>query len=238
MTLCKRIVPTLLVKGRALYKGVAFKATERGIGSAVAAATVHAKRGVDEICILDIAATVERRGPDLEMVKALSAECFIPITVGGGVRSLQDIDDLLRAGADKVSINTAFFQVPGLISKAALRFGRQAIVVSIDLLAYVPGVAAREAMRAEEEGAGELLITSVPRDGTLEGYDLDLIREVSAAVDIPVVASGGAGTYEHLLQGIQAGADAVAAGAMFQYTDATPRGAARYLKEHGQCVRL
>lgn len=251
--LSKRIVPTLLVKGRQLFKGVSFKASERSIGHAAQAVRVHAARGVDELVLLDITATAEGRGPDLGLVKELSEELFIPLTVGGGVRSCEDIDALLRAGADKVSIGTGAYEVPGLIKQASARFGRQAIVVSVDVCAPFPGmVMTRNGARLcppfsspvswaecfETMGAGEILLTSVDRDGTLTGYDLDLIREVSAAVSIPVIASGGAGTYEHLLQAIKAGADAVAAGAMFQYTDATPRGAAQFLRRNGVCVRL
>jgi cyclase len=248
MPLCKRVVPTLLCKGRTLYKGVSFKASERSIGHAAQAVRVHAARGVDELCLLDITATAENRGPDLGLVKELSEELFIPLTVGGGVRSCQDIDALLRAGADKVAIGSAAVEVRGLLAEASERFGRQAIVASVDVKGWrctyrCGSKALRHAPKAwarwvEGRGAGEILLTSVDRDGTLGGYDLDLIREVSAATSIPVIASGGCGSYADMLAAIHAGADAVAAGAVFQYTDCTPRGAAKYLQKAGVCVRL
>lgn len=249
--LAKRIVPTLLVKGRQLFKGVSFRASERSIGHAAQAVRVHGKRGVDELILLDITATAENRGPDLGLVKELSEELFIPLTVGGGVRSLADIDALLRAGADKVSIGAAWReQEPGplLLRRAAERFGRQAIVASLDIKADEIWNGGRPVpadaydwprwVQLLAEWAGEILLTSVDRDGTMTGYDLDLIREVSAATSIPVIASGGAGSYADMLAAIHAGADAVAAGAIFQYTEATPRGAAKYLREHSICVRL
>jgi cyclase len=246
--LAKRIVPTLLVKGRQLFKGVSFKASERSIGHAAQAVRVHAKRGVDELVLLDITATAEGRTPDVGLVRELSEELFIPLTVGGGVRSCKDIRDLLNAGADKVAIGSAAVECPGLIPEASERFGRQAIVASIDVqggrCTYRSG---RKRMRhgakawarwVEGKGAGEILLTSVDKDGTLGGYDLDLIREVVAATSIPVIASGGCGSYADMLAAIHAGADAVAAGAVFAFTDCTPRGAAKFLRENGVCVRL
>lgn len=254
--LCKRIIPTLLVRGRTLVKGERYDSW-RSIGHALQAAKVHAMRGADEICILDIAATAEGRGPDLDMVRELSEGCFIPITVGGGVRSLEDIDALLRAGADKVAIGTAAVEIGGLLEKAATRFGNQAIVVSLDLVAYqgLRIVRIRSnghtpiwlrsscdpiawARMFEKLGAGEILLSSIDRDGTMQGYDLELIRQVSQAVDIPVIASGGCSGYENMLEAFHAGADACAAGALFAFTDATPKGAAKYLKEHGLEMRV
>lgn len=247
--LAKRVIPSMLVRGRTLVKGERYNSW-RSIGHALQAAKIHAQRGVDELLILDISATAENRGPDLKMVEELSAGCFIPITVGGGIRKLQDIRDLLNAGADKVAICTAAYENPMFIRQAAERYGSQAIVVALDVLCGMvvvksgkeaAGSSSRalwwaEAMAAM--GAGELLLSCVERDGTLQGYDLDLIREVSQAVDIPVIASGGCGSYEHMLQAFKAGADACAAGALFAFTDDTPRGAAQYLKQHGLEVRL
>jgi imidazole glycerol-phosphate synthase subunit HisF len=245
--LCKRIIPTMLVRGRTLVKGERYNSW-RSIGHALQSAKIHATRGVDELMILDISATAENRGPDLDMVRELSAGCFIPITVGGGVRSLQDIDNLLRAGADKVAICSGWYELPRLIPDAAARFGSQAIVVSIDV--YDGMVTKRcgtqkdmtpppiAAWQAKEDGAGEILLSSVDRDGMMQGYDLNLIREVSQAVDIPVIASGGCGSYEHMLEAFKAGADACAAGAMFAFTDQTPKGAAQYLKAQGLEVRI
>jgi len=236
--LAKRVIPTMLVRGRTLVKGKGFTG-DRSIGNVMQAATLHATRGVDELCILDIAATKEGRGPDLSMVEELSAGCFIPITVGGGVKTLADIDALLRAGADKIAIGAAAQADHVLVVLAAQRFGSQAIVVSVDVPAGCPLALAVEAAKVNEDaGAGEILLQSIERDGMLCGYDLDLIRAVSEAVDIPVIASGGCGTYEHMHEAIKAGADAVAAGAMFQFTDATPRKAAQYLKAKGVEVRL
>lgn len=246
--LAKRIIPTLLVRGRTLVKGERYDSW-RSIGHALQGAKVHAKRGVDELLILDIAATAEGRGPDLDMVRELSEGCFIPITVGGGVRSLADIDALLRAGADKVCIGTAAFELPSLIPDARQRFGAQAIVASLDVrggqvtyrcgsYALEPDTPRAVALALERAGAGEILLSSVDRDGTMAGYDLDLIREVAQAVDVPVIASGGCSGYEDMLAAFRAGADACAAGALFAFTDSTPRGAAQHLKAHGVEVRL
>lgn len=219
-----------------MVKGKGF-AGDRSIGHVLQAAKVYAARQCDELCILDIAATSEGRGPDLEMVRALSADCFIPITVGGGVKTLDDIDALLRAGADKVCIGTAAFNSVSLVRDASRRFGRQAIVIPVDVRGGDVERAIIAAEVLESEGAGEILLQSVERDGTMTGYDLSLIREVSAATSIPVIASGGCSGYADMLAAIKAGADGVAAGALFAFTDSTPRGAAKYLREHDVCVR-
>lgn len=247
MALAKRVIPTILVRGKTAYKGERFNST-RSIGSALAIAKVHARRGVDELCILDVAATAEGRGPDLELVHALSEGCFVPITVGGGVRSVDDVHKLLRAGADKVCIGAGAHEIQGLIRMAAERFGGQAIAVSLDVL--WPGGCAMYrrdlvgdtdpvsfAQWLESEGAGEILLQSMERDGTLDGYNLDLIREVSATVNIPVIASGGCSGYDDMLAAFKAGADACAAGALFAFTDATPKGAAHFLRNHNVEVR-
>lgn len=245
--LAKRIIPTMLVRGRTLVKGIAFDSS-RPVGHAAQAAQIHSMRGVDELVLLDVAATDEGRGPDLDLVAELSETCFMPLAVGGGVRTLNDIQALLRAGADKVVIGTAAMENPALILEAGQRFGRQALVVAID---YRRGAVVVRCGKTPTDawavpyaqnlvflGAGEILLTDIERDGTLAGYDLEMIKAVSHAVDIPVIAAGGAGTYEHMLQAIRAGADGVAAGAMFQFTDATPKGAAQYLQAHGVEVRL
>lgn len=220
----------------------------RSIGHALQAAQVHARRQVDELLILDIGATAEGRGPDLQMVSELADGCFIPITVGGGVRSLQDIDALLRAGADKVCIGTAAVETPDLIVMAAARFGSQAIVVSVDAdpnwqtthhcgKEHLLYSAKKHAQACALRGAGEILLSSVDRDGTMAGYDLDLIREVSQAVSVPVIASGGCSGYDDMVRAFEAGADACAAGALFAFTDSTPRGAAKFLHNQGVVVR-
>lgn len=206
-------------------------------------------RGVDELVVLDIAATREGRGPDFDLIQDLTDECFMPVTVGGGVRTLNDIRQLLAVGADKVALNTIAVEAPTLISGAAERFGSQAVVVSIDIKAgevstrcgtemtgLDPVAWARE---VERLGAGEILLCSVERDGTMQGYDRDLIEKVSKAVRIPVIASGGCSGYADMAEVLaNTEAHAVAAGALFAFTDATPRGAADYLHAKGYAVRV
>lgn len=249
----------MLCRGRTLVKGKAF-AGDRSVGHVLQAARVHAMRGVDELCILDIGATAEGRGPDLGMVQELSAGCFTPVTVGGGVKSLEDIDALLRAGADKVCIGTAALTNRTLIREASERFGRQAIVVSIDYRrltpdkipvvciscgqdAIVSGIDGKPlgpvkcAEMVEDLGAGEILLQSIDRDGTLEGYDLEPVFDVAAAVSIPVIVSGGCSGPEDMRAAFRAGADACAAGALFQFKDDTPRSCASFLKANGVEVR-
>jgi cyclase len=245
--LAHRIIPTMLCRGRQLVKGKQFN-NWRSVGLVMQAVQIHAARGVDELCLLDVAATIEGRGPDLELVRELSDVLFAPFSVGGGIRSVDDVRALLRAGADKVVIGTGAWECPGLIQDVAAIVGRQAVTVSVDVkhgyvwtrcgslgLGLDP---AAWALSAEHHGAGEILLQSIERDGTGLGYDLELIRAVSPAVSIPVIASGGAGNYQHMLEAIQAGAPAVAAGALFQFEDATPRGAAQYLASKGIEVRL
>lgn len=250
MPLAKRIIPTILCKGRQMVKGIAFESW-RSVGSAQQGVRIHQARGVDELVLLDISATAEGRGPDLQLVGELTAECFMPLAVGGGIRTVEDVKRLLRAGADKVVIGTmGFSAIPNVVKDVAEAVGSQAVVVSIDVRAgevYTHGGrhraghgigAVEYAQILEREGAGEILLTSIEREGALRGYDLELIRTVSAAVKIPVIAHGGAGTYQHMLEAIQAGADAVAAGSMFLFTEATPRGAAEYLAQHGVEARI
>ena len=233
--LAKRVIPTMLVRGRTLVKGRQF-AGDRSIGHAMQAARIHAARGVDELMILDIGATAEGRGPDLDMVRELSEGCFIPITVGGGVHTLREIDALLRAGADKVSICKAATQE--FIAGAARRFGNQAVVVVIEHGRETPQEVGGIARDMSDAGAGEIIVQSRNRDGMLGGYALDVIRAVAGAVPIPVVASGGCGSYDHMLAAFRAGADACAAGAMFAFTEATPRGAAQFLNRNNIEVRV
>lgn len=245
MPLATRIIPTLLCRGRQLVKGQRFDAW-RSVGLVAQAVRVHQMRGVDELVLLDITATAEGRGPDLALIEELSDVLYCPLAVGGGVRSVADVKALLRAGADKVVMCTTTFHTDEL-EKASAAVGCQALVVAID--ARAGGVwsnsgterwnlrPASYARLCEESGAGELLLTSIDREGTMQGYDLELIRAVSSAVTIPVIAHGGAGTYEHMREAIEAGASAVAAGALFQFCDATPRGAAEYLQAQGIEVR-
>lgn len=206
------------------------------------------RRDIDELIVLDIAATPSGRGPRFEEVSQLCENLFMPMTVGGGVRDVNDVRRLLARGADKVAINSMAIERPEFISDCAHRFGSQAVVASIDVrggrvvsrCGRLPAgqLPAEWANQLEDRGAGEILLTSVVRDGTMSGYDLDLISEVSSAVSIPVIACGGCGSYEHMQQALNAGAHAVAAGAMFQFREATPKGASRYLHEQGFQVRL
>ena len=245
--LARRIVPTLLVSGRELVKGVGFDSW-RTVGVAAQAVRIYQHRSVDELVLLDILATAENRGPDLKLVSELASHFFSPLTVGGGVKSAQMVVDLLRNGADKVVIGTAAVRDPDLLRAASNKVGSQAVVAALDVKDGFVTVECGKAMtdwepvatakRFEVDGAGEILLTSVERDGRLCGYDLDLIRAVSSAVSIPVVASGGCGVYRHMLEAVEAGADAVASAAMFQFTDQTPAGAARFLKSQGIEVRI
>jgi imidazole glycerol-phosphate synthase subunit HisF len=217
------------------------------------AVKVYNTRQVDELIVVDITATSEGRVPDFEEVRDFSAECFVPLTVGGGIRSLDDIKGLLRAGADKVSINSAAYERPELIGEAAERFGSQCVVASIDVQKREDGSyrcmsrsgtvdtgreAADWALEVERLGAGEILLTSVDRDGTMQGYDLELIRCITIRVNIPVIASGGAGNYQHLFEALDTGrASAVAAASIFHFTEQTPLEAKKYLAARGIPVR-
>lgn len=247
-----RVIPTLLWKDFGLVKGIGFDSWRR-VGTVLPAIKVYNTREVDELILVDITATTEEREPDYESVAEFSAECFVPLTVGGGIRSMQHITQLLRAGADKISINSAAYKQPELIQEASSRFGAQCIVASIDARRMPNGShqcysrcgtkaidshPVAWAAELEKLGAGEILITSIECDGTMQGYDLDLIREVVAAVKIPVIASGGAGSYEHMLRAIcEGGASAVAAASIFHFTQQTPLEAKNHLSIYGIPVR-
>ncbi len=247
MMFAHRIIPTLLCRGRQLVKGERFDSW-RSVGVAAQAVRIHQMRGVDELLLLDIGATPEGRTLDYGLVEELAATCFMPLTVGGGISAVADVDRALRSGADKVCVGTAALLAPSLIGEIANRFGRQVLTVSIDARgglvshhcgkAQIPMTPVGWAVECEWLGAGEILLNNVERDGTLQGYDLALIAEVSEAVDIPVVAAGGCKDYEDIANAIRAGASAVAAGALFQFTDATPQGAARYLVDNGIGARV
>jgi imidazole glycerol-phosphate synthase subunit HisF len=267
--LCKRLIPCLDVKDGRVVKGVRFVEL-RDAGDPVAAARAYDEQGADELVFLDITASHEGRATMLDVVRRTAEGIYMPLTVGGGVRSLADIRTLLRAGADKVSLNTAALERPALIGEAARAFGSQCIVVAIDAAlrgaaegepsAYeseVPGgvrtwqvhthggrrPAGRDAVawarEAERLGAGEILLTSMDRDGTGAGYDLALTRAVSEAVSVPVIASGGVGRLEHLREGVVEGrADAVLVASLFHFGQHTVREAKQYLHEHDVPVRL
>jgi cyclase len=247
-----RIIPTLLFKGVGLVKGKSFDSWRR-VGAALQSIRVYNLREVDELVFLDIAATPRGARPDFREIDELADNCFMPMTVGGGVKSVEDIRDLLAVGADKVAINTAAVETPELIRAGAQEFGAQCIVVSIDVTRGADGKAqvathcgktptGRDpvawAKEAERLGAGEILLTSVERDGTMTGYDVELVRDVSAAVNIPVIASGGCGNYGHMADVLgQTRASAVAAASIFHFTEQTPREAKAYLGERGFRVR-
>lgn len=247
-----RIMPTLLFKDVGLVKGVGFDSWRR-VGPAMQAVKVYNMREVDELVFFDISATPAGRRPDLQQIEDLAAECFMPMTVGGGVKSVEDIRDLLMVGADKVAINTAAIETPDLIREGAEQFGTQCIVVCIDAKRVGDGwevyshCAKRptgldpvaHARHAESLGAGEIVLTSIDRDGTMEGFDIELVRRVADAVRIPVVASGGAGTYGHMAEVLRnTRAAALAAASIYHFTEQTPREAKLYLKEQGFSVRL
>lgn len=247
-----RVIPTLLWKNQGLVKGVKFDSSRR-VGSVLPAIKVYNMRAVDELILLDITATGEGRDPDYESISEFCAECFVPLTVGGGAQNLDQIAGLLAAGADKVAINSALYSDPGLIDRASSRFGAQCVVVSLDARRHADGRLecfshngtrptghgpAEWAREAESRGAGEILITSIDRDGTMTGYDLELVREVTSAVRIPVIASGGAGNYLHLAQALEVGgASAVAAASIFHFTEQTPLEAKKFLQSRGHPVR-
>ncbi len=250
--LAKRIIPCLDVKEGRVVKGVNF-VNLRDAGDPVENAKFYDEQMADELVFLDITASYEKRFIMIDVVKRVAEQVFMPFTVGGGIRTLQDIRALLVAGADKVSINTAAVKNPNLVAEAAKAFGSQCIVVAIDAKrrgdsweVYIHGGrtptgidAVWWARRVQELGAGEILLTSMDRDGTKEGYDLELTRAVSEAVEIPVIASGGAGNLEHLYQGIVEGkADAVLAASIFHFREYSVIEAKRYLRERGVPVRL
>jgi len=250
--LCKRLIPCLDVKDGRVVKGVRFVEL-RDAGDPVAAALAYDEQGADELVFLDITASHEGRATMLDVVRRTAEGIYMPLTVGGGIRSLADIRTLLRAGADKVSLNTAALERPALIDEAARAFGSQCIVVAIDALrggdswqVYTHGgrrPAGRDAVEwareVERLGAGEILLTSMDRDGTGAGYDLALTRAVSEAVSVPVIASGGVGTLEHLREGVVEGrADAVLVASLFHFGPHTVPEAKRYLHDHGVPVRL
>jgi len=247
-----RIIPTLLYKDFGLVKGVGFD-SRRAVGSPMQAIKVYEMRGVDELVLFDVTATAQGRHPDHELIDELADECFMPLTVGGGVSTIDDVYRLLQVGADKVCLGTAIIEHPDLVDEAAGRFGAQCVVVSIDTRSAGGGPAevftrsgslatGRDpvslARELEERGAGEIIIQAVDRDGTMAGYDLETIRAVSRAVSVPVVASGGAGSYDDMLQALTVGeASAVAAASVFHFTEQTPRQAKEYLGTHGIPVR-
>ncbi len=252
MTLAKRVIPCLDVTAGRVVKGVNFVAL-RDAGDPVEIAARYDGEGADELAFLDITASSDERDILLHVIEAVAARVFIPLTVGGGVRQVQDVRRLLNAGADKVSINTAAVQNPGLVREASGIVGCQCIVVAIDAKkkgdsweVFTHGGrrhtgldAVDWARRMEGAGAGEILLTSMDRDGTREGFDLALTRAVSDAVGVPVIASGGVGTRAHLAEGVLEGhADAVLAASVFHFGEFSVRSAKEHMRSRGIVVRL
>lgn len=246
-----RVIPTLLFKDLGLVKGISFDSWRR-TGSIMQAIKVYNLRQVDELIFVDITATQENRPPDFKTIDEIADECFMPLTVGGGIKTIEDIKNLLRVGADRVAINTEAILRPEFIKEASEQFGSQCIVVSIDVKkegdeyrTYINSGKKKTdvepvsfAKKAEEMGAGEILLTSIDRDGTYKGYDVDIIKAVSGEISIPVIASGGAGNYNDMFLAIsEGGASAVAAASIFHYTQQTPPEAKKFLKEKGIIVR-
>ena len=247
-----RIIPCLDVKNGRVVKGINF-VDLKDAGDPVEQAKIYSDGGADEICFLDITASNENRSTIYEVVKKTSEKCFVPLTVGGGVRSIEDINKLLNCGADKVSINTAAVQNPKIVMESSLKFGSQCIVVAIDAKKeanswkiFTHGGrnktdidAIKFAKQMEEYGAGELLVTSMDRDGTQKGYDIDLMKKISEMVNIPVIASGGVGSLDHLAEGITKGkANAVLAASIFHYGKYSIKQAKEYLDSKGIPVRI
>ena len=246
-----RIIPCLDVKNGRVVKGINF-VDLKDAGDPVEQAKIYSDGGADEICFLDITASNENRDTIYDVVERTSKNCFVPLTVGGGVRSVDDINKLLNCGADKVSINTAAVQNPKVVEESSKKFGSQCIVVAIDAKKSgetweifthggrnATGINAIEfANKMENCGAGELLVTSMDKDGTQTGYDIELMKKISSNVNIPVIASGGVGTLDHLVEGIKSGASAVLAASIFHYGTFSVKEAKQYLASKDIPVRI
>ena len=249
----KRIIPCLDINNGRVVKGINF-VNLIDAGDPAEQAKIYNDQGADEICFLDISASHENRNTTLEVVKKTTENCFVPLTVGGGVRTIEDINNLLLAGADKVSINTAAVTNENLITESAQRFGSQCIVVAVDAKkinndkweVFTHGGrkptgkdVLKFVQKMEAFGAGEILLTSMDRDGTKKGYDLDLTKKISNLVNIPVIASGGVGSLEHLHQGFKIGkASAVLAASIFHFGEYSIQDAKKYLDSKGIPVRI
>ena len=249
----KRIIPCLDIKNGRVVKGINF-VNLTDAGDPAEQAKFYSENGADEICFLDITASNENRDIILDIVKKTSENCFVPLTVGGGVRTINDISNLLNSGADKVSINTAAVNNPSIVKEGAKKFGSQCIVIAIDAKkvdenkweVFTHGGrnssgkdAIKFAKQMEEKGAGEILLTSMDRDGTKKGYDIDLLSKITSNLSVPVIASGGVGSLEHLYEGIKkGGASAVLAASIFHYGEYTIKQTKEYLKSKNVSVRL
>ncbi len=247
----KRIIPTLLYKELGLVKGSKFTSMRR-LGPVLPAIKVYNSREVDELIFLDIAASNNNSVVDYDIISEFSKFCFVPLTVGGGIDSVEKVNKLLEIGADKISINSAAYGNPNLVEQIANQFGSQCIVCSVDAKKINNNwtcfsnsgtnnkdiCPVRWCKRLEDLGAGEILITSIDKDGTNKGYDLELIQNITSEVKIPVIASGGAGNYDHMYKAIElSGASAVAAASIFHFTEMTPNEAKLYLESKGIPIR-
>lgn len=249
--LCHRVIPIIQYYQGKSVKSLQFKEI-RMFSSPVSTARIYERQDVDELIFLDIRAYIENRRPEFDLIGDIIDSCFMPVSVGGGVRSLQDIRDLLSVGADKVILNSYALENPRIIAKASELFGAQCVVISIDArnengIYQIYGESgtrlydisvAEWAQKAEKLGAGEIIITSIERDGMLNGLEIPLIRQVTENVSVPVIACGGIGKLEHLVEGIRdGGASAVTAGALFLYTEVSPMRAKSYMAEQGILMR-
>lgn len=248
-----RVLPLVLLTGYNVVKSSQF-ATYRTLGNPITVCRIYESRGVDELILLDIRATIENRDPNLDIIRDISGECFMPLTIGGGIRTVEQARKILRAGADKIAINSAAASQPELISGIAREFGSQCCVVSIDVkktgdhtyAVFTHGGKQHTgldpvqfAQLAEQHGAGEILINSIDRDGTMQGYDIDLIKRITDVLHIPVIAAGGAGTADHFVElHQQTGVSAMAAASMFHFTSATPMQVKQAMDQAGIPVRL
>ena len=246
-----RIIPCLDIKNGRVVKGINFS-NLIDAGDPVSQAKFYYQENADELCFLDISASQENRGIVLDMVKKVSEVCFIPFTVGGGIREVSDFSDLLKSGVDKVSINSSAIKNPQLISDSANKFGSQCVVVAIDVKksdknkyeVYINGGsenteldAIEWAISAQNLGAGEILLTSMNKDGTKDGYDLDLIKSITSKLKIPVIASGGVGNLQHLADGISSGASAVLAASIFHFREYSINQAKEFLLNQNLLIR-
>lgn len=248
----KRIIPKFLIRGGRLVKAVRFHDNFREAGNPVSTAKVYDAYGVDELLFVDIEATPQGRPASGAIIERVSEEVFMPFTVGGGIRTLEQIGSLLRSGADKVCINTAAIQQPGFVREAASRFGDQCIVVGIDYRRLPDGrqvvvsscghedtslEPVEWAQRMQEAHAGEIMLCSIDRDGTLEGYDIDMIGRAAERLEVPLIASSGAGTLQHCRDALEAGASAITISSMFLFSDHSPIKVRSYLATNGLAVR-
>ncbi len=249
--LCKRVIPLVLLDGYSVLKTIEFN-VRRNLGNPITIAKIYNSRKVDELILLDIDASKEKRGIDLQTVTAVATECFMPLTVGGGIRTCDDISSILEAGADKVSINSSFLENPEFINTAVQVFGSQCIVVSLDIKKDEKGeyqifshagvkheLSIIEAIdKIREYKAGEILLNDVDLDGKMTGYDIDLIKLVSSKINIPVIVAGGASKPEDFAEGINAGGAAVAGASIFHFTSFTPNDCKESMNKAGIPVRI